>query len=222
MTFYSAPTPKPFSLSNVRVCVSNPRMSTLLVDSNSSGFGPNPCDAVESIPEYLSNSICPTPVPWDLTEVGTPPTQRKLRPILWRDLQFYCSPTILELPNVEGNLLQCISSVEIFNWTSSHQTCKCPSPRCENLEEFFSGQLQRRQLQPDSEPCLACPETSCETCYSDITEIDWTYSINGGSTFDQFPEDPLTGNNISIPRCLDHRVNHLDPGHFLHRFECRS
>ena len=211
MTFYSAPSPEAiFPVECEGVCVEPSNV-------NASGglefqwfLDQTSCDAVESIPEYPSNGICPTPVPWDLTGSGYTAYSEETTPEF---CGVTCNSTVgmrlqqsWSLPNVEGNLLQCISSVEIFNLDIvpfPDLQITSESALCENLEEFSFSAVNCNDVNfnPGSEPCLACPETSCESCYSDITEItDWTYSINGGSTFDpQFPEDPLTGSNISIP-----------------------
>ena len=168
------------------------------------------CDGVDEIPAETEGGVCPTPFPWDLSGSGFATASTDSDPVF---CDVTCTSTIgmrlqqsWTLPTVEDSLLQCTSPLV------RHELEVVPFPDmqiategalCDNLDEFTFTAFNCNDSTSEvaEEPCLDCPATSCESCFSHITNVtDWKYSINGGANFaPSFPAPTLTGESISIP-----------------------
>ena len=168
------------------------------------------CDGMDEIPADTEGGVCPTPFPWDLSGSGFATASTDSDPVF---CDVTCTSTIgmrlqqsWTLPTVEDSLLQCTSPLV------RHELEVVPFPDlqiategalCDNLDEFTFTAFNCNDSTSEvaEEPCLDCPATSCESCFSHITNVtDWKYSINGGANFaPSFPAPTLTGESISIP-----------------------
>ena len=168
----------------------------------------NSCDGVDEIPSDIAGGVCPTPFPWDLGGSGFEAVSTDSDP-LFCDVN--CTSTIgmrlqqsWTLATVEDSLLQCTSplvrhELEVVPYPELQITSE--GALCDNLDEFtFSAfNCNDLALTQAPEPCLDCPATTCESCFSEITTIsDWKYSINGGSTYGPPFFAPLSGDVVSI------------------------
>ena len=168
------------------------------------------CDGLDEIPADTEGEVCPTPFPWDLSGSGFATASTDSDPVF---CDVTCTSTIgmrlqqsWTLPTVEDSLLQCTSPLV------RHELEVVPFPDlqiategalCDNLDEFTFTAFNCNDSTSEvaEEPCLDCPATSCESCFSHITNVtDWKYSINGGANFaPSFPAPTLAGESISIP-----------------------
>ncbi len=168
------------------------------------------CDGMDEIPADTDGDVCSTPFPWDLSGSGFNTASTDSDPVF---CDVTCNSTVgmrlqqsWTLPTVEDSLLQCTSPVVRFELEVvpfPDLQIATEGALCDNLDEFtFTAfNCSDSTSQAGEEPCLDCPATSCESCFSQITNVtDWKYSINGGATFaPSFPAPALTGNSISVP-----------------------
>ena len=211
MTLYAAPEPTAiFEALCEGVCAA-------LINVNADGgldfqwfLDADSCDGVDEIPSDTEGAVCSAPFPWDLSGSG-------FVAVSTDDDAVFCDVTCTStigmrlqqswtLPTVEDSLLQCISPLV------RHELEVVPFPDlqiategalCDNLDEFTftASNCNDATSVTGEQPCVDCPATSCESCFSHITNItNWKYSINGGATFaPSFPAPQLTGESISIP-----------------------
>ena len=162
------------------------------------------CDGVDEIPSDIEGAICSTPYPWDLTGSGFVAFSTNDEPEFCDAHQldgWHALAQSWPLPTVEDGLLQCTSplvrfDVEVVPFPELQIATE--GALCDNLEQFTFSATNCNDVNFDSvtEPCVDCPVTTCESCFSQTTAItDWKYSIDGGSSFvgPSFPNPALAG-----------------------------